>query len=234
MFFLKNAGVLISIFSFMAINSRAQMANIRLPKPKLSQGKYLRQNIEERRSGRSFSNKKLDIDTLSTVIWATYGRKIKDIGAITSASYTIPSAGAIYPLEIFVVVGKNSVDNLGGGLYRYSKDEHTLIQVSNLDKRKDLTSSCLGQKFIESAAVSIVITANFDLMKQRYKDRAERYVILEAGHAAQNIYLIANDLGLSTVEVGAFKDEEVSKTLGINFPVLLIMPIGYEKPNGKN
>ncbi|MBL7196894.1 MAG: SagB/ThcOx family dehydrogenase [Candidatus Omnitrophica bacterium] len=206
------------------------MTDLRLPQPKLVEGKNLRQNMQERYSNRSFDNKKaLTLNQLSTILWATYGKKIKGIDAITSASYVIPSAGAVYALEIFILVGKNAVENLGEGLYYYIKEKHALKIISSLDKRKNLALACLNQKFVEDAPVSIIITAQFGSMAQRYGKRAERYVVLEAGHAAQNLYLIANDLGLTTVEVGAFIDNEVTKVLDIKYPVLLIMPIGYKK-----
>ncbi|NQU19474.1 SagB/ThcOx family dehydrogenase, partial [bacterium] len=100
---------------------------------------------------------------------------------------------------------------------------------SSTDKRGELASACLRQRFIEDAPMSIVITASPNRMIQRYGKRAERYVILEAGHAAQNLCLIANDLGLTTVEIGAFIDEGVAKVLNTTYAVLLVVPIGYKK-----
>ncbi|MFC1646287.1 SagB/ThcOx family dehydrogenase [Candidatus Omnitrophota bacterium] len=204
------------------------MLDLKLPQPKLTEGKNLRQDIQERHSNRSFDNKKpLSLEQLSTILWATYGKKIEDSDSITSASYVIPSAGAVYALEIFVLIGNNAVENIPEGLYRYIKEGHSLKLVSGLDARKELSAACLGQKFVEAAPVSIIIAAQFGSMAQRYGSRAEQYVYYEAGHAAQNLYLIVNDLNLTTVEVGAFKDDEVAKVLEIEYPVLLIMPIGY-------
>ena len=219
------------LFLTLAINNaQAQMAELKLPKPILSEGKQLRQDIQERYSNRSFDDKKaLSIEQLSTILWATYGKKIKNVDAITSATYTIPSAGGIYALEIFVVVGKGASEELKEGIYHYIKEDHKLRMLSSADKRGELASACLRQRFIEDAPVSIVITANPNRMIQRYGKRAERYVILEAGHAAQNLCLIANDLGLTTVEIGAFTDEGVAKVLNTTYAVLLVVPIGYKK-----
>ena len=219
------------LFLTLAINNaQAQMAELKLPKPILSEGKQLRQDIQERYSNRSFDDKKaLSIEQLSTILWATYGKKIKNVDAITSATYTIPSAGGIYALEIFVVVGKGAINDLKEGTYHYIKEEHNLRMLSSADKRGELASACLRQRFIEDAPVSIVITANPNRMIQRYGKRAEHYVILEAGHAAQNLCLIANDLGLTTVEIGAFTDEGVAKVLNTTYAVLLVVPIGYKK-----
>lgn len=206
------------------------MKELKLPKPKIEEGKNLRLNIQERYSNRSFDYKKtISLKQLSTILWATNGKKIKNIDAIASASYVVPSAGGIYALEIFVAVGKNSVPELKEGIYYYVKEDHALRQISNLDKRRELALASLNQSFIQDAPIAIIIAAQFDAMEERYGQRAERYVILEAGHAAQNLYLIANDLGLTTVEVGAFIDEEVAKILEIKYPVLLVMPVGYKE-----
>ena len=219
------------LFLTLAINNaQAQMAELKLPKPILSEGKQLRQDIQERYSNRSFDDKKtLSIEQLSTILWATYGKKIKNVDAITSATYTIPSAGGIYALEIFVVVGRGASEEIKEGIYHYIKEDHKLRMLSSADKRRELASACLRQRFIEDAPISIVITASPNRMIQRYGKRAERYVTLEAGHAAQNLCLIANDLGLTTVEIGAFIDEGVAKVLNTTYAVLLVVPIGYKK-----
>lgn len=208
---------------------QAQMIEINLPQPEIAQGKNLRQDIQQRRSIRNFNVKKdISLKQLSLLLWATYGKQIKDIDTITSATYTVPSAGAIYALEIFAVVGKGAVKNMQEGLYRYVKEKHSLTMLSNTDIRKALAEACLGQGFIQDAPILIVIAINTDSMSRRYGNRAERYAILEAGHAAQNLYLICSDIGLATVEVGAFIDKEVSKVLDIPYTALLIMPVGYE------
>lgn len=219
------------LFILLATSSvGAQMKELKLPQPNLDEGKKLRQNIQERYSNRSFNYKKtISLDQLSTILWAANGKKIKNIDAITSASYVIPSAGGIYALEIFVVIGKNSLEGLKEGIYYYIKNDHVLRLISDRDKRKELASACLNQGFIQEAPMSIIIATQFGPMEQRYGQRAQRYVILEAGHAAQNLYLVANDLGLTTVEVGAFIDEEVAKVVGSKYPVLLVMPVGYKK-----
>ena len=219
------------LFLSLAINdTHSQMKELKLPKPILKEGKSLRQDIQERQSDRSFNDKKaLDLDQLSSILWATYGKKVIKTDATTRATYTIPSAGGIYALEIFVLIGKDAIKNIEEGLYYYKKEEHTLSKVLDGDKREDLARACLNQAFIKDAPISIVIAARFDFMAQRYGERAERYVVLEAGHAAQNLYLMCSDLGLATVEIGAFIDEEVTKILDAEYSALLVMPIGYKK-----
>ncbi|MFH1622415.1 MAG: SagB/ThcOx family dehydrogenase [Candidatus Omnitrophota bacterium] len=222
--------IFIILFSLSGTFALAQMEDLKLPQPQISQGKSLRENIQERFSNRSFDNKKqLSLEQISSILWATYGKKIEDVDARTSASYVIPSAGAVYALEILLVVGKDSVENLRQGIYYYETESHSLKQLSDQDKRKELTAACLGQKFIEDAPISIIIAAQFGSMAQKYGSRAERYINFEAGHAAQNLYLIVNDLGLTTVEVGAFMDADVARVLEIEYPILLLMPIGYKK-----
>ncbi|NQU19036.1 SagB/ThcOx family dehydrogenase, partial [bacterium] len=144
------------------------MTELKLPKPILSEGKQLRQDIQERYSNRSFDDKKaLSLEQLSTILWATYGKKIKNVDAITSATYTIPSAGGIYALEIFVVVGKGASEEIKEGVYHYIKEDHKLRMLSSTDKRGELASACLRQRFIEDAPMSIVITASPNRMIQR-------------------------------------------------------------------
>ncbi|MFC1753448.1 SagB/ThcOx family dehydrogenase [Thermoproteota archaeon] len=201
-----------------------------LPKLILTEGKNLRQTIQNRKSVRNFDpEKNLTVRQLATILWATYGTKISGADTVTSASYAIPSAGGIYPLEIFVVVGRDAIQGeIREGIYRYAPKNHTLIKVSDSDIRQELSQACLGQRFIQIAPISIIIAAEPKRMPPRYSDRTTRYIDMEAGHAAQNLYLICADLGLATVEVGAFIDEDTNSLFDSSYPVLLVMPVGYE------
>lgn len=182
--------------------------------------------LEKRYSCRDFKNRSLKLDDFSSILWAAYGKKHD---AVTEASRTIPSAGATYPLELYLVVGKNSVDELTQGVYHYLIDQHALELVKDGDVRKDLASASLGQGFIHQAPVSLVIAAKFMRTTARYGARGEHYVYLEAGHASQNANLAVYSLGLATVEVGAFSDNQVSRVLGLEKDIvaLIIMPIGH-------
>lgn len=188
--------------------------------------------LEKRYSGRDFQNKVLNLDDIASILWAT-GGKIYD--SVTAATRTIPSAGATYPLELYLIVGEKSVDKLKAGVYHYIIDEHSLELIAEQDKRAELAQACLGQNFIQDAPVSLVIVADSKRTTQRYGRRGERYCIIEAGHACQNAYLAVTCLGLSTVEVGAFFDDQVSQVLNLDkdYAPLCVMPVGYAKSWGK-
>jgi SagB-type dehydrogenase family enzyme len=182
--------------------------------------------LEKRYSCRDFTDQTLKLDDLGTILWAAYGKKHD---AVTAATRTAPSAGATYPLELYLVVGEKCVDKLNAGLYHYLVDRHALELVKDGDVRAQLARASLTQDFIGCAPVSLVITAKFMRTTARYGARGEHYVYIEAGHACQNTYLAAYSLGLATVEVGAFSDIQVTQALSLerDFIPLVIMPIGY-------
>lgn len=200
---------------------------IRLNPPQLKETN-LKLLLERRYSCRNFQDKTLNLDDVANILWATCGKK-QD--AVTQATRTIPSAGATYPLELYVVVGTSSLDKLKEGVYRYIIEEHSLEPTAQGDKRPELAAACLGQDFIKQAPISLVIAANFKRTTNHYGTRGERYVYMEVGHACQNTYLAVTNLGLGTVEVGAFIDDSVKQVLKLDKDCapLIVMPIGYPK-----
>ncbi len=198
---------------------------IKLNPPNLKT-KNLQELLEKRYSCRKFKDRPLNLNEVATIIWATCGKKYD---TITGATRTIPSAGATYPLELYVVIGQNSVEGLKEGIYHYLIGEHALEIIAQGDKRQELASACLGQGFIKEAPLSLVIAAKFQRTTGRYGTRGERYVYTEAGHACQNTYLAVTDLGLGTVEVGAFSDEDVKRVANLDRDCapLLVLAIGY-------
>lgn len=187
-----------------------------------------KQLLEKRSSIRDFQEKALNFNDVSALLWVAYGKK-QD--AVTEATRTIPSAGATYPLELYLVVGKNCVDQLKEGIYHYLVEDHALELIKSHDKRAELASACLGQYFIQTAPISLVIAAQFQRTASHYGARGEQYVYMEAGHACQNIYLAATCLDLATVEVGAFFDDKVAGVLDLKetYVPLSVMPVGYPK-----
>ncbi len=176
-----------------------------------------------RRSVREYADLPLSLEEVSQLLWAAQG--------ITSdwGGRTAPSAGALYPLEVYLVVG--SVDNLGVGVYKYQPQEHALVRVGDGDVRAELASAALRQSFVAEAAVDIVIGAVYERTTRKYGDRGVRYVHMEAGHAAQNIYLEVVALDLGTVTIGAFSDELVMDILDMpeSEVPLYIMPVGRKQ-----
>jgi SagB-type dehydrogenase family enzyme len=197
-------------------------------KPAHFKEENLRVLLEKRYSCREFQERILNIDDIAAMLWAACGKKHD---SVTHATRTAPSAGATYPLELYIVVGRNSVDKLRDGVYYYSIEEHSLQLISEGDKRVELSGACLGQDFINEAPVSLVIAAKFNRTTGHYGTRGERYVYMEAGHASQNTYLAVTNLGLATVEVGAFIDDSVKRVLNLDKDCtpLIVMPVGYPK-----
>ena len=204
---------------------------IKLPSPQLKSKVSLEETILRRRSVRRYRREPLDLPQLSQILWSAQG--ITGTRGFRAA----PSAGATYPLEIFVVVGKQGViageakqapAELQAGIYHYEAASHSLILHKPADLRPDLARATLDQEFIIDAPVHIVICALYHRTSYRYGRRGERYVHIEVGHVGENIHLQVVALGLATVEVGAFHDEEVRTVLGVDEQIkpLYIMPVG--------
>ncbi len=195
---------------------------IKLPAPRTEGGDNLNQLLQQRRSRRDFGSGPITLAQLSQLLWSAQG--------ITDASglRTAPSAGALYPLEIYVVAGQ--VRDLDTGLYHYRVKTHSLTRIDKGDLRQSLTQAALGQNMIEEAAVIITITGDYARTQRKYGSRAGRYVHIEVGHVVQNIYLQATALKLGTVIVGAFEDHKVQQILQLNNTLtpLALMPIGRQ------
>ncbi|PIS31353.1 nitroreductase [Candidatus Saganbacteria bacterium CG08_land_8_20_14_0_20_45_16] len=191
---------------------------ISLPKPVYDSSISLEKSIAHRRSERSYLESQLSQEQLSQILWAAEG--------ITDQTYgfrSAPSAGALYPLTIYVVEKD--------GVFRYLPDSHKLAKLFDDDKRPSLVRASLGQVCIREAPVSLVIAANFRITQAKYGARAFRYVCMEAGHVAENIHLQAVALGLASLAIGAFWDDVIKKDLDLpeNQDPLYIIPIGYVK-----
>lgn len=188
---------------------------IKLPTPRLDGVYSLEKVIYERRSIRRFSNKKVELEKISQLLWAAQGK----IGT----KRTVPSAGATYPLEIYV----NLRDK---GFFYYNIEKHLLESLIDEDLSKKLVKASLDQYFIEEAYLIIIICAQFSRTTQVYGQRGMRYVFFEVGHCAQNIHLQAVALGLASVPIGAYEDNKVKEVLSVqkNIEPLYIIPIGYE------
>ena len=196
---------------------------IHLPSPSQKGGMPLAEAIARRRSIRDFTPQTISQLQLSQILWAAQG--ITD----TRGEYrAVPSAGATYPLELFVVCGRNGVEGIDAGIYQYNIARHSLTLHYEGDVRLALAGAALGEKGIYEAPVDIVICAVFERTTLDYGSRGERYVHIEVGHAGQNIYLQATALGLATVAIGAFNDEQVREVLRLDkqYKPLYIMPVG--------
>ncbi|ODA44318.1 hypothetical protein THER_0942 [Thermodesulfovibrio sp. N1] len=196
---------------------------IDLPNPRYKGNITLEETLKERRSVREFSNQPLTLEEISQLLWATQG--IKD----ESGKRTVPSAGALYPLEIYLLSG--NVKNLPAGIYKYNPFKHHIMKIKEGDKREELSNVALGQPWVKNASVNFIIVAVYERTTRKYGDRGIRYVHIEVGHAAQNLLLQATALRLGAVPVGAFNDNEVKKVIGLrdNEQPLYIIPVGKRK-----
>ena len=184
-----------------------QEGDIMLPEPRTTGEISIEEAILHRRSVRRYTEEAITLNDLSQLLWAAQG--------ITSEEgfRTAPSAGALYPLEVYVVAG--NVDGLSDGVYRYRTEGHTLQKIRDGDLRRNLSECALKQTQITDAAVDIVFAAVFNRTTAKYGERGVRYVYIEAGHAAQNVYLQAEASGLGVCAVGAFYEQEVSELLAL-------------------
>ena len=197
---------------------------IRLPPP-IETSYPLYQVILKRRSRRSWTDRAVELEKISTILWAAQG-----ITEHRKGFRAAPSAGATFPLETYLVV--RNVLGLEHGIYHYIPYSHELELLKKGDYSKELEMACLGQSWVGSAAANIVLTAVFERTTSYYGRRGIGYVYIEVGHAGQNIYLMAEALDLGTVAIGAFYDEEVARIIGVDINrerPLYVMPIGYPR-----
>jgi len=195
-----------------------EMKAMRLPEPRLKGGLSVEEAIQKRRSVRNYLSKDLPLEDISQLLWACQG--VTDRKRALRAS---PSAGALYPLEIYLAKRD--------GLYHYIVDAHALDRVSDKDVRQALADAAFGQQFVAEAGIDIIVCAVYERITSKYGERGIRYTDMEAGHAAENVFLQAVALGLDSVAVGAFGDAVVAKVLGLPAGVkpLYILPVGYKK-----
>jgi SagB-type dehydrogenase family enzyme len=196
-----------------------------LSKPSLKGSVSVEEAIKHRRTIRSYRVKPLTLEQLSQIFWAAQGIT-EDRGYKRAA----PSGGALYPMDIYAVVGDSCVEGLGAGIYHYDPRKHAALSIMEGDLRKDVARSSLSQMWMAEAPINLVITAEYSRITSKYGARGERYAMIEAGHIGQNIFLQAEALGLRAGIVGAFHDKDVNRIMKINrsHEPLLIMPVGYE------
>ena len=190
---------------------------IQLPEPASGGGMSVEAALAKRESVRHFASLPLTTSQLSQILWAAQGIT-RDWGGRTA-----PSAGALYPLELYLA--------LRDGFFHYVTRNHQLLSVSDHDFINDLAAAALGQQCISESSAVVVIAAVYARIEQKYGRRGERYVKVEAGHAAQNILLQAVSQGIGAVPVGAFHDEDVRKVLSLppDHEPLYLIPIGYAR-----
>ncbi len=193
---------------------------VSLPAPERTGMVSVEEAVAGRRSVREYAATPLELSELSQLLWAAQG--VTDPSGLRAA----PSAGALYPLEIYIACG--NVNGLVPGVYQYLPEPHAVNRVIDRDVREDLYRSALEQSSVRNAPAVIIIAADYQRTTGKYGERGIRYVHMEAGHAAENVYLQAYTLGIGTVTIGAFDDSGVASLLGLpgNQTPLYLMPVG--------
>ncbi|MCX7829494.1 MAG: SagB/ThcOx family dehydrogenase [Acidobacteria bacterium] len=179
--------------------------------------------LEGRESVRKFTEKAISLQELASILWAGQGMKS------SSKKRTTPSAGALYPMELYLIAG--NVSDLKAGIYHYEISSHSLKLTASGDKRKELLEKgAIRQDWVSTAPAIICITYVKSRTEGKYKERAQQYIGIETGAVMQNIYLMAQAIGLGTCAVGAFDDEKVKAILNLKEEdVVLLMPVGQVK-----
>jgi SagB-type dehydrogenase family enzyme len=191
-----------------------------LPKPEYFGEYSVEEALSKRRSVRNYKDESVRLKDISQLLWAAQG--------ITGdeSKRTAPSAGALYPLQIYLVSA--NVEGLSEGVYHYDPENQTLSQIAEGDKRKQLSAAALMQGSIRHCAAVLIFAADFKRVTSKYFEKGRRYVYMETGHAAQNVFLQAVSLHIGTVTMGAFLDGPVKKILHLprNQETLYLMPVG--------
>lgn len=195
---------------------------ISLPPPSYKSAKSVEEALYQRRSIREYKDAPLTLLQVSQLLWAAQG--------VTHPNgyRTAPSAGALYPLEVYLLAG--DVVELPSGIYKYLPQEHALILTNPGDHRRAVFNAAMDQEMILDAPASIVISAVYERTTIKYRSRGTQYVHMEVGCAAQNIYLQAESLELGTVFIGAFHDDEIKAALNLRGQEqpLAILPVGVK------
>ncbi len=193
---------------------------IHLPEPRHDSGIALEAALRQRRSIRGFSDTALTLVELAQLLWAAQGVTHGD------GFRTAPSAGALYPLEVYVAAGR--IQDLDGAVYKYHAHAHQLTRVIQEDLRPALAAAALEQSCINHGAAVLMFSAVVERTTGKYGQRGIRYVHMEAGHAAQNVFLQATALGIGAVVVGAFDDARVQRLVAMaeGEHALYLMPVG--------
>lgn len=216
-------GVMFTRFrKYGAEREKSTIEKITLPEPVFSSPTSIEEALGKRKSVRAYHDEPISISEVSQLIWAAQGN------TRPGGYRTAPSAGALYPLEVYLLAG--DVIGLDRGFYKYEPQSHVLQKMNEVDYRNELSQAALNQEAIRDAPAVIVITGLYERTTGKYGSRGRNYVHMEVGSASQNVYLQAVSLDLGTVFIGAFYDDDVKKVLGLreDEEPFCIMPVGHQ------
>jgi SagB-type dehydrogenase family enzyme len=198
---------------------------VKLPPPSHKGTMSVEEALKARRTVRQFASRGLDLKQVSQLLWGADG--VSDSRGYRTAA----SAGATFPLEIYLVVGEHGVADLAAGVYRYLVKEHALEPGARGDLRREVARASLSQTWMAEAPVMVVMAAEYSRCTARYRERGIMYTHMEAGHVGTNLFLQAEALGLGAGIVGAFEDKGLGQVLKLakEHVPLLVMPVGYKR-----
>lgn len=185
--------------------------SIPLPPPEISAGPGIWEVLRKRRSTRDYRQDPLNLKELANLLWATQGVTVK---APAPWFRTAPSAGALHPIDSYLIV--NQTRGLAPGIYRLKVEDFTLELIKTGDFSARIAEAALDQDIARNAAVVFVWVAVIQRSRQKYRQRAYRYIYLDSGHLAQNLYLAATAMDLGCCAIAAFFDEEVNQIVGVD------------------
>ena len=203
-------------------------ADIALPSPSHKGTVSVEEALKARRTHRSFQSRPLTLKQFSQILWGAYGVTSQKYGSFLK---TAPSAGALYPLDIYGVIGQGGVETLAPGVYHFHAENHAVELVKQGDLRAEVARQALQQMWMARAPLMLVITGEYNRSSVKYGPRGVTYIHIEAGHVGQNIFLQAEAIGLKAGIVGAFNNKQIIRAMGIppSHNPLLIMPVGYSE-----
>jgi SagB-type dehydrogenase family enzyme len=210
--------------------SHAELGTIDLPEPRYTSDVSVEETLKGRRSIRSYQDSALTLAEVSQLLWSAYGitQPMPDGPAFLRGGLrTAPAAGALYPLELYLVA--RSITDLAPGVYWYKSETHKLVMLTDEDRWEALSKAALDQYHFETAAAAIVYSAIYERNTSKYGQRGrERYVCMDLGHSAENVYLQAYALKIGTCAIGAFGDVALKQAVGMTKAEepLYIMPLG--------
>lgn len=192
---------------------------VTLPEPTKDSDVSIEEAFNLRKSVREYTTDSLTLREISQILWAAQGKNAQ-------GSRTAPSAGALYPINVYIV--SSSMNSLAAGIYKYQPESHALVRLAEGDYRSKLSAASLSQESIAVAPAVIVLSGVSERTTPKYGERGERFVYMEVGHVAQNILLQAVSLDLGTVSIGAFDDQAVNALLLMekSEQPLYVLPIG--------
>ena len=211
--------------SLVVMNTAYSADLISLPEPRLQSDVAVEQALAERRTTRQYSSEPVSLTEAAQLLWSAQG--VTAFGG----GRTAPSAGALYPLVVYLVAG--DVTGLQSGIYRYEPKRHQLRLVQPGDHRRQLAKAAYSQRWMADSPAWLIYSAIEKKTTGKYGKRGIRYIHIEVGHSAQNVFLQAQALGLAAAVVGAFDDSAVQEILDLpaEEQPLYLQPVGWKETN---